>query len=58
MSEKQAYEAPKMESWGTISEVTQGNGMTAETDDFVSSTPAGPFSDGFIGSNGNTVHAD
>jgi len=59
MREKQAYEAPNVESWGTISEVTQGTGMTSETDDFTSATPSGPFSDGFIGSNGNeTLRVD
>lgn len=50
MSEKQAYETPKVESWGTISEVTQGNGMSQSTDDFVSATGNG---DTFTGSNGN-----
>jgi hypothetical protein len=51
------YTSPTVTSWGTITDLTLGNGMTFSTDDFVSCTPEGPFSEekgGFVGSNGNT----
>jgi hypothetical protein len=49
---KLPYEAPKLSSWGSITDLTQGTGMTYQTDDFLSCPPE---MDAFRGSNDNTV---
>jgi hypothetical protein len=50
---KQPYEAPVLNRWGSISDLTQGQGMTNSSDDFISCPPE---MDAFVGSNDNTVH--
>jgi hypothetical protein len=49
---KQPYEAPTLSRWGSISDLTQGQGMTNETDEFVSCPPK---QEPFTGSNDNEV---
>ena len=49
---KLPYEAPKLSTRGSISDLTQGTGKTESSDDFVSCPPQ---MDAFVGSNDNTV---
>lgn len=49
-----SYESPKLSSWGSITDLTQGQGMTNSSDDF---TTCHPTMDAFIGSNGNDMNA-
>jgi hypothetical protein len=46
---KLPYEAPKLSTWGSITDLTQGTGMTYQTDDFETCLPDMTF----IGSNDN-----
>jgi len=48
MAGKMRYEAPKLNSWGSITDLTQGQGMTTSSDDFISCPPQ---MDSFGGSN-------
>ena len=52
MTGKMRYEAPKLNSWGSITDLTQGMGMTSESDDFTSC----PGATSFTGSNDNEKH--
>lgn len=51
---KTHYQSPSVTTWGSISDLTQGQGMTNSSDDFVSCPPQ---KDAFIGSNDNDVQA-
>ena len=53
MNGKLPYESPTLSRWGSISDLTQGQGMTTSSDDFISCPPE---MDAFVGSNDNTVH--
>jgi hypothetical protein len=50
---KLPYESPKLSKWGSITDLTQGQGMTTSSDDFISCPPQMPA---FVGSNDNEVH--
>jgi hypothetical protein len=52
MSGKMPYQSPTLTKWGSITDLTQGTGMTTSSDDFVSCPPQ---MDAFVGSNDNTV---
>jgi hypothetical protein len=49
---KAQYQSPSVTTWGSISDLTQGTGMTTSSDDFISCPPE---MDAFVGSNDNTV---
>jgi hypothetical protein len=49
---KLPYEAPKLSTWGSITDLTQGAGQTNASDDFESCPPQ---MDAFVGSNDNEV---
>ena len=48
MNGKLPYESPSLSKWGSITDLTQGQGMTTSSDDFETCPPA---MDDFIGSN-------
>jgi hypothetical protein len=52
MNGKLPYESPTLSKWGSITDLTQGVGMTNATDDFESCPPQ---MDAFVGSNDNEV---
>ena len=54
MNGKLPYESPTLSKWGSITDLTQGQGMTNSTDDFISCPPE---MDAFTGSNDNDVMA-
>ena len=54
MAGKMRYEAPKLNSWGSITDLTQGMGMTTSSDDFLSCPGESDVS--FVGSNDNEKH--
>ena len=54
MTGKTRYEAPKLNSWGSITDLTQGMGMTTSSDDFLSCP--GESGTSFVGSNDNDGH--
>ncbi len=52
MTGKLPYQSPSLSKWGSITDLTQGSGMTTSSDDFVSCPPQ---MDAFVGSNDNEV---
>jgi hypothetical protein len=51
---KLPYEAPKLSTWGSITDLTRGTGRTNATDDFTTCLPPNQE---FVGSNDNDVNA-
>ena len=57
MNGKLPYESPTLSRWGSISDLTQGQGMTLSSDDFETCPPEQSDMDAFIGSNDNDTNA-